>query len=85
VADRARAILPASQSQIDTAVALVLAGAVEMLADGTARVASQDNGTSGSHMVNGHCDGAAFPQAPQGWCAHRLADALCKRATARAQ
>jgi hypothetical protein len=85
VADRARAMLPDSASRIDTAVALVLAGAVEVLADGTARVASPDNGTTVVHIVNGSCDCRAFPQAPQGWCAHRLAHALCKRATTLAQ
>lgn len=85
VAERAKAALPDAQRQIDAAVAIVLAGAVELLADGTARVASQDNGTTGYHIVNGHCDCTAFPQAPQGWCPHRLAHALCKRATALAQ
>ena len=85
VAERAKAALPAAQRQIDAAVTLVLAGAVELLADGTARVANQDNGTTGYHIVNGHCDCAAFPQAPQGWCAHRLAHALFKRATTLAQ
>lgn len=39
----------------------------------------------GYHIVNSHCDGADFPQVPEGWCAHRLAHALCKRATALAQ
>ena len=85
VAERAKAALPDAQSRIDAAVTLVLASAVELLADGTARVASQDNGTTGYHIVNGHCDCTAFPQAPQGWCPHRLAHALCKRATALAQ
>jgi hypothetical protein len=61
VADRARAILPASQRHIDAAVAIVLAADVEVLTDGLARVASQDNGTTGYHIVNGHCDCAAFP------------------------
>jgi hypothetical protein len=56
VADRAKAALPASHAQIDHAMALVLAGAVEVLPDGTARVASQDNGTMGYRIVNGHCD-----------------------------
>jgi hypothetical protein len=78
-------MLPDSHSRIDKAVALVLAGAVEILADGTARVASQDNGTTGYHIVNGHCDCRDFVQAPASWCKHRLAHALCKRATTLAQ
>jgi hypothetical protein len=85
VAARAKAMLSASQGHIDTAVTLVLAGHVALLADGTARVASQDNGTTAYHIVNGHCDCTAFPQAPQGWCPHCLAHALCKRATTLAQ
>ena len=56
VADKARATLPQSAGRIDKAVALVLAGDVEVLGDGTARVASQSNGETVYHIVNGHCD-----------------------------
>src|SRR5262249_15307310 len=56
IADKARAKLPESTSRVDRAVRLVLAGDVELMPDGTARVASQSNGTAAYHVVNGHCD-----------------------------
>ena len=80
VADRARAALPASHSRIDEAAQLVLAGAVTALPDGTARVASECNGETVYHVVNGHCDCGDYAQAPGHWCTHRLAHALSKRA-----
>jgi len=81
VADKARATLPQSAGRIDKAVALVLAGDVEVLGDGTARVASQSNGQTVYHIVNGHCDCKDYPKAPdEGWCKHRLSAAIAKRA-----
>jgi len=56
VAEKAKATLPASAQRIDKAVALVLAGDVAMLGDGTARVPSQSNGQTIYRIVNGHCD-----------------------------
>jgi len=56
VAERAKATLPACNGRVDKAVALVLNGDVDMLGDGTARVASQSNGQTVYHIVNGHCD-----------------------------
>ena len=56
VAERAKATLPQCNGRIDKAPALVLAGDVEVLGDGTARVASQSNGETVYHIVNGHCD-----------------------------
>ena len=80
IADKARATLPQSAGRIDKAVALVLAGDVEVLGDGTARVASQSNGQTVYHIVNGHCDCRDYEKAPDQWCKHRLAHALYKRA-----
>src|SRR5262249_50809858 len=80
VAERAKATLPQSAGRIDKAVALVLAGDVEVLGDGTARVASQSNGQTIYRVVNGHCDCRDYEQAPEQWCKHRLAHALYKRA-----
>jgi len=51
-----------------------------MLSDGTARVASQSNGETVYHIVNGHCDCKDYPNAPHGFCKHRLAHAIAKRA-----
>jgi hypothetical protein len=58
----------------------VLAGDVELLGDGTARVASQSNGQTIYHIVNGHCDCRDYEKAPDQWCKHRLAHAIAKRA-----
>ena len=44
IADKAQ--LPECNERVDKAVALVLAGDVELLPDGTAKVASQSNGTT---------------------------------------
>ena len=62
VADRARATLTASHTRIDKAVAIVLAGDVELLADGTARVAGQCQGATQYRVVNGTCDCALRKQ-----------------------
>src|SRR5262249_38208850 len=82
VAAKAQAALPACNARVEKAVALVLGGNVEMLGDGTARVASQSDGVTQYHIVNGHCDCLDYPQAHQGWCKHRLGHAIAKRATA---
>jgi hypothetical protein len=80
VATKAHATLLQSAGRIDKAVALVLNGDVEILGDGTARVASQSNGQTVYHIVNGHCDCRDYEQAPEQWCKHRLAHAIAKRA-----
>jgi hypothetical protein len=64
----------------DKAVALVLAGDVELMSDGTAKVASQSNGTTAYHVVNGHCDCRDYEKAPHNLCKHRLGAALARRA-----
>src|SRR5215831_7983845 len=85
VAEKATAALPQCQGRIDKAVSLVLAGAVDLLADGTARVASQSNGQTIYHIVNGHCDCRDYEHAPESWCKHRLAHAIAKRAYTQAK
>jgi hypothetical protein len=81
VANNARTALPACEGRVDLAVKIVLAGDVDVLPDGTAEVASQSDAGLIFH-VNGECECKDFPKAPQGWCKHRLALALHKRATA---
>jgi len=78
---RAKAALPAAESRIDSAAALVLAGAVELLEEGrTARVGSHtDDGPT--YVVNGRCSCPEFPTAPGHLCTHRLAYGIAKRAT----
>ena len=80
IAEKAKATLPACTGRVDKAVAIVLAGDVELLPDGTAKVASQSNGTTVYHVVNGHCDCRDFEKAPHQFCKHRLSAAIARRA-----
>src|SRR5215475_8897575 len=64
IADTARARLPECGGRVDTAVKIVLAGDVELLADGTAKVASQSNGSTAYRVVNGTCTCRDFERAP---------------------
>ena len=80
VALQAKQALPACHSRIEAAIKIVIAGDVEELADGTSKVASQSNDTITYHVVNGHCDCPDAKRAPEGWCKHRLAAAIAKRA-----
>jgi hypothetical protein len=80
MAERAKAALPECNGRVESAVKLVLAGDVELLPDGTATVASQSNGTAAYVVVNGTCECPDFPRAPHGFCKHRLAYGIHKRA-----
>src|SRR5215510_9959857 len=80
IADKAKAKLPECSGRVDSAVKIVLAGDVELLADGTAKVASQSNGTTAYHVVNGHCNCRDYDKAPHQFCKHRLAAAIARRA-----
>jgi hypothetical protein len=51
---------------VDKAVAIVLAGAVELLADGTAKVASQSNSSIAYHVVQGSSASIAWHLASPG-------------------
>jgi hypothetical protein len=70
IADKAKAKLPECSGRVDSAVKIVLAGDVALQADGTARVASQSNGSTQYHVVNGYCDCRDFERAPHGFCKH---------------
>jgi hypothetical protein len=80
IAAKAHEKLPECNGRVDSAVKLVLAGDVELLVDGTAKVASQSNGTTTYHIVNGHCDCKDFAKAPHNLCKHRLSAAIMRRA-----
>src|SRR5262249_37316460 len=80
IADKAKAKLPECSGRVDSAVKIVLAGDVELLTDGTAKVASQSNGSTAYHVVNGHCDCKDFAKAPHNFCKHRLSAAIVRRA-----
>ena len=78
---RAKAAVPVAESRIDTAAALVLAGAVELLEEGrTARVGSPTD-NSPTYVVNGQCACPDVATAPGHLCTHRLAYGIAKRAT----
>jgi hypothetical protein len=85
IAERAKQTLPECHGRVDSAVKLVLAGDVELLADGRAKVTSQSNGTTVYVVCNGTCECKDFPRAPSGWCKHRIAAGLQKRAQALVQ
>jgi hypothetical protein len=80
IAAKAHEKLPECQGRIDSAVKLVLAGDVDLQADGTAKVASQSNGTTAYHVVNSECSCKDFPKAPHSFCKHRLGAAIARRA-----
>jgi hypothetical protein len=85
IAAKAKETLPECNGRVDSAVKIVLAGDVELLADGTAKVASQSNGTTKYFVVNGECSCPDFAKAPSNWCKHRIAAGLAKRVAARAR
>jgi len=83
IAAKAKKTLPQCGARVDSAVKSVLAGDVELLADGTAKVASQSNGTTAYFVVKPTDE---TPQCPthgpmkpstkgKGWyCPTKLAD-----------
>ncbi len=85
IAVKAKQTLPDCAGRVERAVKIVLAGDVELLADGKAKVASQSNGTTQYFVVNGTCECKDFPRATSGWCKHRIAAGMQKRATALMQ
>jgi len=80
IAEKAQAKLPECASRVMKAVTLVLNNDVELLADGTTKVASQSNGTTVYHVVNGHRDCRDYEKAPHNFCKHRLSAAIARRA-----
>jgi hypothetical protein len=79
IAEKAKAKLPECNGRVDKAVALVLAGDVELLPDGTVKVARQSNGTTAYHIANGDCDCKDYPKAPSNWCKHRVCRETARR------
>jgi|RhiMetStandDraft_8_1073273.scaffolds.fasta_scaffold70115_3 hypothetical protein len=69
IAEKAKQTLPEANGRVDKAVALVLAGAVELLPDGTARVESLADPLT-TYTVNGSCPCKDFERAPSQWCKH---------------
>src|SRR5216683_8227254 len=80
VATKAHEKLPECNGRVNSAVKIVLAGDVELLADGRAKVASQSNGTAEYLVINGECTCKDFAKAPHNFCKHRLSAAIARRA-----
>src|SRR5262245_3227407 len=80
IADKAKAKLPECSGRVDSAVKLVLAGDVDLQADGTAKVASQSHSSTAYTVVNGECTCKDYPKAPHQFCKHRLGAAIARRA-----
>ena len=72
IAEKARTKLPECSGRVDSAVKIVLAGDVELQADGTAKVASQSNSQTLYHVANGVCSCQDFAKAPHSFCKHRV-------------
>src|SRR5262244_689110 len=85
IAERAKATLPECNGRVESAVKIVLAGDVELMEGGKAKVASQSSGTTQYVVCNGTCECKDFPKAPSGWCKHRIAAGMQKRAQALVQ
>jgi hypothetical protein len=85
IAAKAKAVLPECNGRVVKATQLVLNGDVQLLPNGTAKVASQSNGETVYHIANGTCDCADFPSAPHGQCKHKIARGIYLRATALAK
>src|SRR5262249_28925451 len=85
IAEKAKAKLPECNGRVESAVKIVLAGDVNLLPDGTAKVASQSNGQLVYHLVHGSCDCKDYSKAPSQWCKHRIAAGIQKRASGLAR
>src|SRR5262245_32673755 len=72
IADKAKAKLPECNSRVNKAVAPVLASDVELLLDGTAKVASQSNGSPQYVVCNGTYQCKDFAKAPHSFCKYAL-------------
>src|SRR5215470_20156824 len=81
IAERAKGVLPECHDRIERAVQLLLAGEVQTLLDGTVQVRDPEQAGAVYH-VQDTCPCPESAQAPRGWCAHRLAGAIAKRASA---
>jgi hypothetical protein len=81
IAERAKGVLPECHDRIERAVQLLLSGEVQALLDGTVQVRDPEQ-EGAIYRVQDTCPCPESAQAPRGWCAHRLAGAIAKRASA---
>jgi len=81
IAARAKAALPLEvNGRIEKAIRLVRGANVELHPDGSATVLSETDGLTGYRVADGQCSCPDFAfQAPDGWCAHRIAAGMARR------
>jgi hypothetical protein len=72
--------LPGHTARLDLARLLVLDGAVVPQQDGSFLVQSQTLGDKRQYRVNGRCECPVYAKQAQGYCKHRLATFLYRRA-----
>jgi hypothetical protein len=84
VGERAKGVFPEYHDRIEQAVQLLRAGEVHWLPDGSVQV----QGPEQEDAIYGRQDTCPCPenaQTPRGWCVHRLAGAIAKRASVLVQ
>jgi hypothetical protein len=84
VAERAKSVLPECHERIEQAVQLLHAGEVQWLHDGSVHVQGPEQEDTAYGMQD-TCPCPENAQTPRGWCMHRLAGAIAKRASALVQ
>ena len=82
LAAKTKTKLPALNGRVEKACTLVLAGDVELHADGTALVASLSQPTRAYQITQGVCQCRDWGQAPEHLCCHRLAAGFLRKAEA---
>src|SRR2546426_2880046 len=84
VGERAKGVLPECHARIEQAVQLLLAGEVQWLPDGSVHVQGPEQADA-VYGIQDTCPCPENAQTPRGWCVHRLAGAIAKRASALVQ
>ena len=82
--ERAKGVLPACHARIEQAVQLILAGDIQWRPDGSVQVQGPEQ-EDAAYGMQDTCPCPENVQTPRGWCVHRLAGAIAKRASALVQ
>jgi hypothetical protein len=85
VGERAKGVLPACHARIEQAVQLILAGEIQWRPDGSVQVQGSEQEDAAYGIMQDTCPCPENVQTPRGWCVHRLAGAIAKRASALVQ
>jgi hypothetical protein len=81
VGERAKSVLPECHARIEQAVQILLAGEVHWLPGGSVQVRGPEQ-EDAVYGMQDTCPCSENAQMPRGWCVHRLAGAIAKRASA---